>query len=136
MAVEFQDFSIKVKEALNDGAVTGLYLAAAEIQKAVVDNSRIDTGELKGSWKNQVDETALKATIGSPLENAIWEEFGTGEYAAEGNGRKGGWFYEDKNGETVFTRGKYPTHALQKAFDSKKGIAKKLIERSIKEAAK
>lgn len=136
MAVEIQDYSIQVKDALNSGAITGLYLAAVEIQKAVVDNSRIDTGQLKGSWNHHVDESALEATIGSPLENAIWEEFGTGEYAAEGNGRKGGWFYENKNGETVFTRGKYPTHALQKAFDSKKGVAERLIKQSIQEAAK
>lgn len=136
MPVEFQDYRVQVKEALNDGAITGLYLAAVEIQKAVVDNSRVDTGQLKGSWNYHVDESALEATIGSPLENAIWEEFGTGEYADDGKGRKGGWLYEDKNGETVFTRGKYPTHALKKAFDSKKGVAKRLIERSIQEAAK
>lgn len=134
MSVQFQDFRIQVEEALNEGAITGLELAASEIETQVSRTSRKDTGQLRGSWKHMVDESAYEATIGSPLENAIWEEFGTGEYAAHGDGRKGGWLYENKHGETVFTRGKTPTHALQKAFESKKNVAISLIKRAIKEA--
>lgn len=136
MPVAFEDYHIQVKEALNDGAIKGLIEAAVEIQSQAVDNSRVDTGQLRGSWKYTVDEAALKATIGSPLENAIWEEFGTGEYAAKGKGRKGGWLYEDKNGEAVFTRGKTPNRTLQRAFAMKKNVATRLIEQNIKNAMK
>lgn len=136
MSVQFEDFSIQVKDALNEGAIIGLELAAAEIKTQVSRTSRKDTGQLRGSWTHQVDEGAYEATVGSPLENAIWEEFGTGEYAANGDGRNGGWFYENRKGETVFTRGKMPTHALQNAFTSKMSVAVKLIEQAIKEAMK
>lgn len=147
--VEFEDFSIQVKGALNAGVYRGLELAASEIQSQAARNSRVDQGQLKGSWGHTVNESAQKATIGSPLENAIWEEFGTGEYALEGKGRKGGWYIPAENlsakakskmrevtikgKKYYFTRGKKPNRTLQRAFDSKKGTAKKLIERAIRE---
>jgi hypothetical protein len=33
--------------------------------------------------------------------NAVYEEFGTGEYAFNGNGRKGGWFYVDEREKDI-----------------------------------
>lgn len=76
MSVEFQDFSIQVKKAVEDKALQWLEKASGEIEAQVSRNSRVDTGQLRGSWKHIVDEVEMKATIGSPLENAIWEEFG------------------------------------------------------------
>ena len=35
----------------------------------------------KGQWTNVVDESKLEATIGNPMEQSIWTELGTGEYA-------------------------------------------------------
>lgn len=163
MSVEFQDFSIQVKEALNEAALIGLELAASEIKTQAARNSRTDTGHLKGSWEYVVDESAYKATIGSPLENAIWEEFGTGEYATEGS--RGGYWVFVKGGDSggnkklgkryslekakqivammradgldaYYTKGKKPNHTLQKAFESKKNAAIRLIKRSVKESMK
>ncbi len=154
MSVEFQDFSIQVKEALDEAALIGLELAASEIESAARRNSRVDTGQLKGSWNHQVDESAKEAQIGSPEQNAIWEEWGTGEYALHGDGRKGGWYVPEseltpkakkklgyrtklKDGKYYYhTYGKTPNHTLQKAFESKKNTAIRLIKRSIKEAMK
>ena len=120
MSVEFQDFSVQVKEAVGEKAAQFIEEAAGEIESAARRNSRVDTGQMKGSWDHQVNESAQEATIGSPLQNAIWEEFGTGEYAAGGDGRKGGWYYIDSEGNGHFTHGKKPNHTLQKAFDSTK----------------
>lgn len=129
MAVEFEDFSLQIKAALDDKALAFLEEAASEIESAAKRYSRVDSGQLKGSWTHLVDESAGEATIGSPLENAIWEEFGTGEYAAEGNGRKGGWSYQDDAGDWHYTKGKKPNHTLQRAFDSKKGAINKRAEK-------
>lgn len=127
MAVEvkFEDFSIKVKNAIKEKALQFLEEAASEVESAARRNSRVDTGQLKGSWTHIVDESAQEATVGSPLENAIWEELGTGEYAANGNGRKGGWVYRDSAGDYHHTMGKKPNRTLQRAFDSKKGVIRK-----------
>lgn len=116
MSVEFEDFSIEVKEALSDKAIAFLQEASAEIQAQVKRNTRVDTGQLKGSWDTFVDEEALKAYIGSPLENAIWEELGTGEYALNHDGRKTPWSYQDAKGAWHTTTGKKPSRALYNAF--------------------
>lgn len=125
--IEFEDFSIEVKAALEDTARNFLEEAASEIESQARRNSRKDTGQLKGSWAHMQNTVALEAKVGSPLENSIWEEFGTGEHALKGNGRKGGWRYQDDNGKWHFTKGKKPNHTLQRALDMSKG---KIINRA------
>ena len=120
MSVEFQDFSVQVKEALDEKAEEFLYTAAEVLKTQAGQITPVKTSQLKGSWDYKVDLSSKEATIGSPLENAIWNEFGTGEYAANGDGRKGGWFYVDDEGKGHFTHGKHPRHTLQTAFTVKK----------------
>lgn len=119
--VEFTNNSIQIKKAIREKAIAFLEEAAGEVQTAVHNASRVDTGETRGSYTYVVDESELEATVGSPEENAIWEEFGTGEYALHGDGRKGGWFYKDKKGHGHFTHGKTPNRPLEKAFKATKG---------------
>lgn len=133
MSVQFIDNSMRVRAALNDAVIAGLYEAAGEVESEVKRNTRVDTGQTKNAWQYRVDESKGEATIGNPLENAIWEEYGTGEYAVNGDGRKGGWVYTDRNGKTHFTYGKKPTRALQSAFESKKATVERIIHSKIQE---
>lgn len=128
MAVEFQDFSIEVKTALEDAVEQFLEEAGSELEAQVKRNqTRVDTGDTKGKWEHVVDVSAKKVTIGNPLENSIWEEFGTGEHSIKG-GRKGGWVYRDKlTGEFHFTRGKTALRPLHNAFTANKS---KIIRRA------
>ena len=93
----FEDNTVKVLKATDDAIEAALLEAAAEIVSQTARNTRVDTGQLKGSWQANVNKTAdgYEAVIGSPLENAIWEEFGTGEHALPegGGGRKGYWVF-------------------------------------------
>lgn len=116
MGIKFEDNRVTVEETIRDGVIAFLYEAIGELQSQVMRNTRVKTGQTKGSWEYTVDEEKLEAMVGSALENAIWEEFGTGEYALKGNGRKGGWFYVDEDGKSHFTYGKKPTRALHNAF--------------------
>lgn len=54
--------------------------------------SPVDEGQLKGSWDYQVDAAERSVTVGSNLENAVWNEFGTGTHAANGDGRATPWY--------------------------------------------
>ena len=54
--------------------------------------SPVDEGQLKGSWDYQVDAAEKSVTVGSNLENAVWNEFGTGSHAANGDGRSSPWY--------------------------------------------
>ena len=83
MSLQFEDNRVQVKAAMDSAISAFLHEAGGEIQARTVRNSRTDTGQTKGSYEYKVNESAGECQIGSNLENAIWEEFGTGEYALE-----------------------------------------------------
>lgn len=120
MSVMIEDNRVQVKAAINNTSIAWLREAAGELEAQTKQNTKVLTGRTKGSWRNAVDADKLEGYVGSDYENAIWEEFGTGEYALNGDGRKGGWFYIDEKGKGHFTRGKRPRRALFKAFTSLK----------------
>ena len=150
MSVEFTDNSVRVKAELQEACIAYLYEAAGELEAQTKRNTRVGhTSHTKNSWSYRVDESKLEARVGNPLQNAIWEEFGTGEYALHGDGRKGYWVYVDDGTESTstnhdgksytlgeakrivammrtdglnayYTKGKKPNRALQSAFTSLK----------------
>ena len=132
MNVEFTDNSIAVKAALNEAAITYLYDAAETMTSQAADNTRVDSGNTKGAWKYKVDEEKGIATVGNPLQNAIWEEYGTGEYALNGDGKKGGWRYRDFKEKWHFTYGKKPNRALHNAFVTLKSALIRRAEEVLK----
>ena len=136
MEIKFTDYSGEVKGKLEEALIAGLYAAAAEVEGQAAKNTPVDTGQLKGAWAHVVDEEKKEATIGSPLEYAIWQEFGTGEYALENNGRKGGWRYQDAEGKWWKTKGNKPVRMLWNAFNTKKNTVHKIIANEVKEAMK
>jgi hypothetical protein len=128
--VKFIDHTEQVQSLLAELAESVLEECAGELESQVKRNTKVDTGQTKNSWTHRVVGSMMageyKAEIGSPLENAIWEEFGTGEYALNGDGRKGGWFYKDEKGDGHFTHGKHPRRPFHKAYTS---LKHKLIKR-------
>ena len=130
--IEFHDFSIQVKGAMEDAIIQFLHESGATLQRQAANNTRIGTGETAGKWDYVVDESKQECTIGNPLQNAIWEEFGTGEFAFYGNGRKGGWRYRDEKGKWHHTYGKTPTRALHNAYVTKKNAITDRAEQILK----
>ena len=162
--VEFQDFSFEGKEALNDTSIGWLYATAEEIKSQAQRNCKTDYEEggkqLKGSYDVKVDETKGEAQVGSPMEAAYWEEWGTGEYAAHGDGRKGWWIYipgqpsmgggmtyhdemeammmaayiQETYGKKAYaTNGRKPNYTLEKAFNANKEKAQAQLDSLLKE---
>lgn len=91
-----------------------LHEAAGELVAQTITNARndrhYDTGQTANSYQYQLVEgqDEQKAVIGSDYMNAVWEEFGTGEYALHG-GRKGGWWIKVGN-----SAGQIPLKAAKK----------------------
>lgn len=164
MSVEFQDFSFAVKAAIDDATIAWLHETANEIAAQAKRTCRFDDEsggkQLKGSYANRVDEEKGVAQIGSPLEAAYWEEWGTGEYAAHGDGRPGWWIYipgqQSQGGgktyatkeeaeemaayiraahkkEAVVTNGRRPNYTLEKAFKAVEPKARAALENKLKE---
>lgn len=136
MSVTFKDNHIQVENEMNDAIIAFLHEASGEIVSTTQRNSRVATGKTKGSFSYEVDESKRESTIGSPDENAVLEEFGTGEYAVNGDGRKGGWFYKDEKGEGHFTHGKTPSRAMHKAFTALESKIKNQMENLLKGVGK
>lgn len=100
--VEFQDNTMRVLNALDNAYNNWLEEASGELESQAKRNTK--KGKISGShttdaWKHRVDENAKEAVVGNPLQTAIWLEFGTGEYALKGDGRKGGWYIPIGNGK-------------------------------------
>ena len=121
MPVTFESNVIEVSEKMSALAFSALEECAAEMESQVKRNTAVDTGQTKNSWRHKITGSLMAgqylAVIGSDYENAIWEEYGTGEYALNGDGRKGGWWYQDpKWGVWIHTKGKHPRRAFFKAY--------------------
>ena len=94
--VELIDNSIAVKAELNDTTIAWLYDWAKTIASSAKDDTQLDGDagtELRKSYRAEVDEGKGEAMIGSPLEAAWWEEFGTGSHAVRKPSRPGWWIY-------------------------------------------
>ena len=129
MSVKFTDNSIKVIDTINREVLNALEEASGELEAQVKKNTKVKTGKTKNSWTHKVDERKYEAYVGSNYENAIWEEFGTGIEALNGNGRKDvPWVYRSEDGKWHRTSGKKPRRALQNAFNSMKNSIKSFFE--------
>ena len=162
MPVKFHDFSIDVQVELDEVTTKWLYEASSEIKSQAQRNCNSKSDfytRLKGSYATKVDEGKGTADIGSPLQEAFWEEWGTGEYAAHGDGRKGWWVYvkdgptgnggksyatEDeakavaarmrKSGlDAYHTNGREPNYTLEHAFDRTKNPVINLLKQMLNE---
>lgn len=153
--VKFTPNSVEVLGAVDDAINTWLEEACGEIESAAKRNTtvgQIGGGKTKGAWKHKVDRIGHKGVVGNPEQTAIWLELGTGEYALNGDGRKGGWYIpigegkgmisqevvdayrfkveHGKNGmKYAYTIGMKPQRPLHNAVEKNKGkIQKRLVE--------
>ena len=102
---------------------------------AAIDKAPRKTGALRRSIKSKVELTgnSIEGIVYSPLEYAPYQEFGTGLFAENGNGRKTGWAYEDeKTGEIIFTRGNRPHPFLRPAVNENKDKIINIIKGALK----
>ena len=133
--IKFENYSIQCKKAINDRINIALEECAGELESQVKRNSRVakkNGGKTKNSFRHHLDKIQHIAYIGSPEQNAVWEEFGTGEYALKGNGRKGGWSYKDAEGNWHYTKGKTPSRAFWKAYTKLKNKIIRHLQNSMK----
>lgn len=132
MSVKFEDNHIQVNEAIKAAALAFLNEAAGEVRSQAMQNAVVDTGRTKNSYDYYTDDGEMTAYVGGNYENIIWEEYGTGEFALHGDGRKTPWRYRDRHGNWHTTRGKRPRQPLLKAFKSKAALIKRVCEQKFR----
>lgn len=129
----FKDNSQACKNAIKMAEIKWLKAAALVIQSQAKTLAPVDTSNLKTSINHKVQVSNLEAYIGTNCDYAIYVEFGTGEFAENGNGRKGGWVYTDPSGKTHFTMGMKPKPYLRPAYRKNKQALKQLLNKYLKE---
>jgi hypothetical protein len=92
----------------------------------------IDGGSYRDGFKHFVLDNESKAIVTNTVEHAPYLEFGTGEFAENGQGRKGGWSYQDPRGAWHFTYGMKPGRYLRNALDDKADDVRKILSIPIK----
>ena len=105
------------------------------VEGAAKDKAPKKTGALRRSITSKVEVTGntIEGIVFTPLEYAPYQEYGTGLFAENGNGRKTGWAYEDeKTGETIFTRGNRPHPFLRPALEENKDKIINIIKGALK----
>lgn len=114
--MEFVDNSTKVKAEIEKKAIKALIKACMLVEGQAVALAPAKSGALRDNITYKVDEATLIGYVGTNVEYAIWIEFGTGEFAEKGDGRKGGWVYKTPDGKWHFTYGNKPKPYLRPAF--------------------
>lgn len=132
MEVKFTDNSVRVLSKMTDITEGVLEEVMGELESQVKRNTpvgRVHGGELKNSWTHHVlqDGDEYTAILGSPLERALWVEFGTGEYALPQSGkggRKGGWYIPVGEGDGFISEvvAKKYGFTIRKGKDGKKWV--------------
>lgn len=131
MAFEFEDNSRQVINQMHNVSETAMEAACLVVEASVKSLvvSKHGTGELRDKIDHQVKRQGSNVIgqVGSPLDHAIYNEFGTGEFAENGAGRKGGWSYQTPDGKWHFTRGMAPRPFLRPGFRNNKENIKQII---------
>lgn len=124
----FIDNSQQGKDAINKATLKFLFQACILVEGQAVLLAPVGTSRLRDSIDYYVDEKELIGYVGTNVEYAVYVEFGTGEFAENGRGRKGGWVYQDPSGEWFFTWGQDPQPYLRPAFREHKNDIESLAK--------
>ncbi len=128
------DRTKEAEEAMERGKDLALTAACLVVLQSAVNLAPIDMGQLKGSLHYKVLSGKDMAYVGTNVEHAPYQEFGTGILAEGGIGRQTPWRYQNARGEWVTTSGTKPQPYLRPAFDNNKDRIKTLMKKKFKEA--
>lgn len=129
----FKDNSDACIKVIRDAQEAALRAIGELMYAAVYPLIPTDTTALQNSLDYKIDLNEMSITIGVNTEYAIYVEFGTGVFAENGQGRKGGWLYPDsETGEMIFTVGMKPQPYLRPAYKDNVENIKQIIEENLK----
>lgn len=120
----------KIKAQMDAAMFQALESAALIVEASAKALAPVgDSGELRDKIDHNVTDTSNGpiVTIGSPLDYAPYVEYGTGEFAENGKGKKGGWGYTDEEGIEHWTHGQKPQPFLRPAFRRNKKNIESII---------
>lgn len=129
------DYSDEIIREIDRRVKAGLNACGIQAEGYAKDNvtaaGRVGTtGALRNGINYRVKEDTCY--VGTAVDYAIYNEYGTGIYAADGRGRKSPWAYKDARGQWHRTRGMKPIHFLKKALQDHKDQYREILIHYIK----
>jgi len=131
-------------ESIREGIEDGMRQVSSEIvamQHDIIDTriggdgTYVRTGLLKSSvtimpleWSAGLASMTI-TNVG--CNYAVYNEYGTGIYADNGQGRQGGWYYPVGDGTYRFTLGLPPKYFVRDSYEFYKDKAPSIIQQSI-----
>lgn len=131
---KFIDNSDEIKRNIKAISEKAMLSACLVVEASAKSNAKVGSGELRDTITHNISQQndQLIGQVGSPAMYAPYVEFGTGEFAENGNGRKGGWTYRTPAGEFYFTFGMKPDPFLRPAFRDNKENIKNIFAKDLK----
>ena len=138
------DFTIKVTADHTAGVLRDLDNAKERIlegwgqngvsyvKQIIEREGRIDTHNMIDNVSHEVKTDESKVYVGTPVDYAVYNEYGTGIYAEGGKGRKTPWFYVDAHGEGHWTHGMKPIHMFKNGIGDHLSEFKQIAENELK----
>lgn len=160
--VKVESNRVEVLGEVSDAVNNWLEEVLGEVETKAKRNTAVGQvagGKTKSGWQHKVDRINHIGVVGNTEQTAIWNELGTGDYALNSDGRKGGWYIPigeaegmiseevveaynfkvvyGRNGmRYAFTHGMKPKRMLHNAVESSKGLIEKSLKDKLKELGK
>lgn len=127
--MKLEDNSKKVKYKMASVLLKSVKACTLTVLSSAKMNAPVGTGQLRDTLGENVKAAGdeILGQVGSPQLYAPYVEFGTGEFAENGSGRKGGWVYKSPDGKYHRTMGSKPQPFLRPAFRQSKDFIKKKL---------
>jgi HK97 gp10 family phage protein len=96
-----KDATKAVIRDLQNAEIAFVTMAGGVIQAEMRARAAIDTGNMKNSVQTEayVEDGKPTCETGPTADYAVYQEYGTGVYATNGNGRQTPWAYRDATGK-------------------------------------
>lgn len=130
---KFVSYKDKVMSQMDATVERGMTKVLEIIKSAAKSGTAVSSGQLRNRIDYQLKKIGgqIVGVVGSPENYAIYVEFGTGEFAENGSGRKGGWVYQDPSGEWFFTWGQEAQPFMRPAFRQNKDVTKEILSKEL-----
>lgn len=133
---KFEDTSAKVLKEFSKEVEKLMEKALLHVESEAKLNAsgRVDTGQLRNSYNHSQEYLFGEyiGRVGTRVDYFIYNELGTGEYAENGKGRKGGWVFQFPNGDWIKTKGLKPHPMLRPAFRNNKKYIEETFAKGLK----
>jgi hypothetical protein len=128
--IKVTDRRAEVKEELEAACLRALEQCGFAAEGYAKYLAPVDTGRLRNDISHRVDPATNTVYVGTNVEYAVYQEFGTGKYYEGGTPKP--WTYTDAKGNQHWTGGNRAKPFIKPAVADHVDTYRKIIERELK----